>query len=103
MENKETFNSIANEYEKYRPTYPNEMYNDIFDYSNPDREDKILEIGCGTGQATRGMIERGYKQITCIEYGDRLAQFTAEKFNSYETIKVINSSFEEWNGEVGSF
>lgn len=29
MENKETFNSIANEYEKYRPTYPNEMYNDI--------------------------------------------------------------------------
>ncbi|GAB1155374.1 hypothetical protein YWY31_13990 [Paenibacillus illinoisensis] len=65
MENKETFNSIANEYEKYRPTYPNEMYNDIFDYSNLDREDKILEIGCGTGQAT------------CIEYGDRLAQFTA--------------------------
>jgi len=103
MESKGTFNSIANEYEKYRPTYPKEMYNDIFDYSNLVREDQVLEIGCGTGQATGGLVEKGYRHITCIEYGDRLAQFTAEKFKSYGSVKVINSSFEEWNGEGSPF
>lgn len=43
------FNLIVNEYEKYRFIYLNEMYNDIFNYLNLDKEDKILEIGCGIG------------------------------------------------------
>ncbi|WP_440118960.1 rRNA adenine N-6-methyltransferase family protein [Paenibacillus sp. QZ-Y1] len=103
MKNKETFNHIASEYEKYRPTYPDEMFDDIFNYSNVDKEDKILEIGCGTGQATSGLVNRGYNHITCIELGDKLAQFTAEKFKSYQSLKVINTSFEEWDGEGSPF
>lgn len=48
MENKETFNFIANEYERFRPTYPDEMFDDIFYYSNAEKKDSILEIGCGS-------------------------------------------------------
>jgi cyclopropane fatty-acyl-phospholipid synthase-like methyltransferase len=103
MENKETFNLIANEYERYRPTYPDEMFDDILNYSNIKKEQKILEIGCGTGQATVGLVNKDYKNITCIELGNKLAQLTSEKFNSYESIKVINTSFEEWNGEGRPF
>ncbi|WP_217362311.1 class I SAM-dependent methyltransferase [Cohnella herbarum] len=62
------------------------------------KEEKILEIGCGTGQATGGLVNKDYKNITCIELGDRLAQFTSDKFKSYTSIKVINTSFEEWDG-----
>lgn len=62
-----------------------------------------LEIGCGTGQATGGLVDKDYKNITCIEMGDKLAQFTAEKFKSYHSIKVINTSFEEWDGEGSPF
>ncbi|MCP1426290.1 protein-L-isoaspartate O-methyltransferase [Paenibacillus xylanexedens] len=51
MENKETFNFVTNEYERYRPLYPSEMFDDIFTYLNLNKEDSILEIGCGTGQA----------------------------------------------------
>lgn len=103
MENKETFNFIVNDYEKYRPTYPEEMFDDIFNYSHVAKEDNILEIGCGTGQATGGLVDKEYKNITCIELGDQLAQFTAEKFKSYDSIKVINRSFEEWDGEGSPF
>jgi len=103
VESKETFNCIASEYEKYRPTYPDEMFDDIFNYSNAGREDKILEIGCGTGQATSGLVNREYKNITCIELGDKLAQLTAEKFKSHTSLKVINTSFEEWDGEGSPF
>ncbi|MFC6333100.1 class I SAM-dependent methyltransferase [Paenibacillus septentrionalis] len=103
MENKETFNFIANEYERFRPTYPDEMFDDIFYYSNAEKKDSILEIGCGTGQATGGLVSKDYRNITCIELGDKLAHFTAEKFKSYASIKVINSSFEDWNGEGSPF
>ena len=103
VENKETFNVIANEYERYRPTYPNEMFDDIFNYSNLQKEHKILEIGCGTGQATSGLVNNEFTNITCIELGDNLAQITSEKFKDYNSIKVINSSFEEWDGEGSPF
>ncbi len=99
MEYKETFDTVANEYEKYRPTYPDELFKDIFEYSKVSNQDKILEIGCGTGQATIGLIQSGYYNVTCIELGANLARITSEKFKDYETVKVINSSFEDWNPE----
>src|SRR5690242_682738 len=103
MENKETFDTVASEYEKYRPTYPNEMFADLFHYSNMDQEDPILEIGCGTGQATSGLVTSGYHNITCIELGKNLVLITSEKFQTYPSINVINSSFEQWNHKGQSF
>lgn len=103
MENKETFNLVTNEYERYRPVYPSEMFDDIFTYLNLNKEDSILEIGCGTGQATGGLVSKDYTNITCIELGSNLAQFTADKFKSYPSIQVINTSFENWNNEGKRF
>lgn len=97
MENKETFNLVVSEYERYRPVYPSEMFDDIFTYAKLDKQDSILEVGCGTGQATGGLVSKDYTNITCIELGSNLAQFTADKFRSYPSIQVINTSFEEWN------
>lgn len=99
MENKETFNLVVSEYERYRPVYPSEMFDDIFTYAKLDKQDSILEVGCGTGQATGGLVSKDYTDITCIELGSNLAQFTADKFRSYPSIQVINTSFEEWNEE----
>ncbi|SFS41218.1 class I SAM-dependent methyltransferase [Paenibacillus sp. 453mf] len=103
MENKETFNYIVNEYERFRPVYPKEMFNDIADYSSLKQGQKILEIGCGTGQATGGFVAKGFTDITCVELGDQLAQFTAEKFKGYPSVKVIHTAFEDWNGEGSPF
>lgn len=103
MENKETFNQIVHEYERYRPTYPGEMFDDILNYAKITNKDNILEIGCGTGQATGGLVNKGFENITCIELGDQLAQFTAEKFQNYNSIRVINSSFEAWDGDGGPY
>lgn len=38
MENKETFNLVTNEYERYRPLYPSEMFDEIFTYLNLNKE-----------------------------------------------------------------
>lgn len=103
MENKETFNRVANEYDRYRPVYPSPMFDDIFTYAKLQKEDSILEVGCGTGQATSGLVSKDYTNITCIELGSNLAQFTADKFKSYPSIQVINTSFEDWNHEEQLF
>jgi 16S rRNA A1518/A1519 N6-dimethyltransferase RsmA/KsgA/DIM1 with predicted DNA glycosylase/AP lyase activity len=81
VENKETFDAVAREYDRFRPAYPNELFSDIIDYSGIHQADQILEIGCGTGQATTGFIRLGYRHMTCVELGKRLAQIASEKFN----------------------
>ena len=82
MENKETFDAVAREYDRFRPAYPNELFSDIIDYSGIHQADQILEIGCGTGQATTGFIRLGYRHMTCVELGKRLAQIACS-INAY--------------------
>lgn len=96
MEDKETFDMVASNYDKYRPEYPNELFLDIVNYSNLQTEDKILEIGCGTGQATGGLVNNGFQNITCVELGTNLVQITSEKFKDYSSVQVVRSSFEDW-------
>jgi len=98
-ERKKTFNNFAGKYEKYRPDYPAEMYDDLVKYSALKKDDSLLEIGCGTGKATEGFLQRGFERITCIEYGDNLAEFTRDKFSSFKSLEVLNEDFEKWQGE----
>ena len=97
MDTKYTFNDVAKEYDKFTPSYPVDLFSDIVSYSNAHVDSKILEIGCGTGQATQGFVDIGYKNITCIELGKNLAALTSQKYKSEETINIHNTSFEEWN------
>jgi trans-aconitate methyltransferase len=96
---KQSFNSVASSYEKYRPHYPDQLYKDIIQYANLQPEDHLLEIGCGTGKATEGFIGQGYKNITCIEYGENLAKLTQDKFSENPNVKIVHSAFEDWRSD----
>lgn len=103
MELKYTFNEVASEYDKYRPNYPDQLFLDIMDYTPIKPLDSILEIGCGTGQATKGFVGLGYDNITCIELNQNLAESTREKFKEKTNVRVINSPFEEWQSDESNF
>lgn len=92
---KNSFDDNAEAYDKYRSGYSHEVINDIIELSGITAEDKILEIGCGTGQITIDFLSRGYG-ITAIEKGRELARITAKKFAGYNNFKIVNSSFEEF-------
>jgi SAM-dependent methyltransferase len=87
------FNEDVINYDKMRPTYINELFQDVIQYSNLNNSKKALEIGIGTGQATLPFLHTGCT-VTAIELGEALAEFSAEKFSEFPNFNVINQEFE---------
>lgn len=65
-------------------------------------EARLLEIGCGTGKATRPIAERGF-HIVVLELGENLARVARGNLADYPNVEIINSSFEEWEFPEASF
>ncbi|RKN12008.1 class I SAM-dependent methyltransferase [Streptomyces radicis] len=67
-----TFDEDAELYDRARPGYPPEMYDDLADLAGTRPGSRVLEVGCGTGQATVPLAVRGCL-ITAVEAGPRMA------------------------------
>jgi SAM-dependent methyltransferase len=85
VELRETFDTVAEQYERARPRYPDELVAAI-----PGT--RILEIGCGTGQLTRALLDRG-ADVTCVESGAHMA---AVACRTAPAARVVVSRFEDW-------
>jgi SAM-dependent methyltransferase len=66
---RETFGTVPELYDRARPPYPDDLFADLRSLTEGDR---LLEIGCGTGQATRALVADGF-EVTCIELSADLA------------------------------
>lgn len=87
------FNEDVVNYEKMRPTYVEELFQDVIRYADLNPRMKALEVGIGTGQATLPFLNTGC-EMTAIELGENLAKFSAEKFSEFPHFNVIQSDFE---------
>ena len=65
------FDEVAAEYDRRRPAYPDELIDRACQVAGIGRGDPVLEIGCGTGQLTRGLLARGL-HVTALEPGPSL-------------------------------
>ncbi len=97
-----SFNRVAELYDEVRPGYPDELIADIVKLSGIPADGRILEVGCGTGQATRPFAEQGYHMV-CLELGDRLAALAARNLAGFPDVEVVNTAFEQWTPERRSF
>jgi SAM-dependent methyltransferase len=97
-----TFDHDAYLYEKARPGYPDALFEDIIEFSKISVDDRILEIGCGTAQATLPFALRGYS-IHCIELGENLAAVAKQNLSDYPKVQVSVGSFEEYPLEENGF
>ncbi|MBA3332288.1 MAG: class I SAM-dependent methyltransferase [Actinobacteria bacterium] len=97
-----TFDDVADEYGLVRPAYPVELFGDLVDLAGLPARGRLIEIGCGTGEATRPLAERGF-EITCIELGFNVAQVARRQLEPFANVKVVNAAFEEWEPECGGF
>src|SRR5262245_33700557 len=91
-----TFDEVAELYARARPRYPESVIDDVVELGGFVPGSQIVEIGCGTGQATAALAERGL-EITCVELGPRLAEVARRELARYPTVQVVNADFEHWH------
>ena len=97
-----TFEGVPELYDRARPTYPDEIFDDLVALGQLPNRARLVEIGCGTGQATLELAERGY-QVTCVELGEQLAAIARRKLSPFPTVEVINANFENWQPSHADF
>src|SRR5215217_7730278 len=97
-----TFDRAASLYDEVRPGYPDDLFDDIVSLSGIQPGGRILEIGCGTGQATVPFARRGYR-ILCIELGENMATVARRNLEGYPQAEVRTGAFEEWPLQEGAF
>lgn len=90
-----TFDSVAQRYERARPGYPAEMFDELAALAGLDGSARVLEIGPGTGKATRGLLRRGWS-VVAVEPGAQLAA-VARRVLAGHDLRVDVSPFETWH------
>ena len=80
-----SFNQVADVYDRIRPSYPAELFDHLF--SMLPARPKIVEVGPGTGQATKDLLARGASVL-----GVELGPATAAKLRSNLTSDRLHIS-----------
>jgi SAM-dependent methyltransferase len=91
-----TFNHSPELYDRSRPVAPRQLFDDLVALAKLEPGARIVEIGCGTGQATVPLAERGF-EIVGIELGESLAELARRKLAPFPRVKIVVSSFERWS------
>jgi SAM-dependent methyltransferase len=90
-----TFDEDPELYDRARPGYPEAVFEDLAALARLRPGSRVLELGCGTGQATLPLATRGF-EVVAIELGPGLAEFARRNLAAFPAVEVVNAAFEQW-------
>jgi SAM-dependent methyltransferase len=90
------FDEVPELYDRVRPGYPEEMLADLAALTGMTDGASVLEVGCGTGRATRSLAARGYS-VTGVEPGTGMAALARRRLAMFPDVTIETSTFEEWD------
>jgi SAM-dependent methyltransferase len=88
------FDDVAPEYDRHRPAYPDELIDQACQVAGLGPADRVIEIGCGTGQLTRGLLARGL-HVTAVEPGPSLIALARRNLAGAGAVDFVGASFED--------
>ena len=88
------FNDVAAEYDRNRPAYPAVLLEEACEVAGLSDGDRVLEVGCGTGQLTRSLLARGLR-VTALEPGDRLIGIAEKNLRDAGDVEFIHARLED--------
>ena len=90
-----TFDTDAEGYAAFRPSYPDALFEDLVSRAALAPDASLLEIGPCTGQATKPLAARGYR-ITVVELGSSFPAAVARStLAAYPNVEILTGSFED--------
>ena len=92
---RESFDSVADSYDRFRSPYPQEVVDAVIASSHLHEGSRVLEIGCGTGQLSVPLAQQGV-DLLAIELGPHLAAHAKRNLERFPHAQVEVSSFEDW-------
>lgn len=92
MEFRKVFDTIPEQFDKYRPRYSPELFADLIGYAGIGPGKAVLELGPGTGQATDPILGTGC-DYHAIELGGHLAGMMRRKYGGYPNFHIVNDDF----------
>lgn len=86
MEFRKVFDTIPEQFDKYRPRYSAELFTDLIAYANIESSKIVLELGPGTGQATEPILNTGcdYNAIELGEHLFKMSHINTREFFTYQ-------------------
>ncbi len=97
-----TFDGDADAYDRVRPVAPAPVFDELVQLARLAPGSSVVEIGPGTGQATRLLAERGLR-VVAVELGANLAARARTNLANFSDVEVVNSSFEAWDAGSARF
>lgn len=91
-----SFEEVAWQYATARPGYPDDLFDFTVETCGLQYTSRLLEVGCGTGQATKGFASRGF-EIVGLEPGAMLAAEARRCLSAFPGVSVEESTFESWD------
>lgn len=91
------FGEVADQYDRARPSYPDALFETIIEHAGIGPGVPALEIGAGTGKATRGFVARGLR-VHALEPSAEMARVLRDS-----GAEVEESTFEAWTAPRAAF
>jgi ubiquinone/menaquinone biosynthesis C-methylase UbiE len=88
------FDEVAAEYDRIRPMYPDELVDRACQVAGIGDGDRVLEIGCGSGQLTRSLAARGLR-VTALEPGPNLMALARQNLAGAGAVEFMSARFED--------
>lgn len=92
MDFRKIFDTIPEQFDKYRPRYSAELFSDLIAYAKVEPGRTVLELGPGTGQATEPILNTGCDYYA-IELGEHLADMMKRKYGNRSNFHIMNDDF----------
>lgn len=92
MEFRKVFDTIPEQFDKYRPRYSAELFADLIEYAEIGPGKSVLELGPGTGQATDPILNTGC-DYNAIELGENLFEMMKRKYGQCPNFSIVNDDF----------
>lgn len=98
-----SFDAWAPDYDRYRPGYPAELFDEIADRLALPERPRVADLGAGTGLATLAMAARGWR-MTAVEPGGPMLEVLRQQAAARGLeVATVRASAEETGLPAASF